>query len=83
MLWRFEDENMELLSEEFEQIICLDSNMTWTIAWTDEDKADMVVWVCLDWDPGPDKLQIHDVGPGFVYVRGYIKPAGELEVHPE
>jgi hypothetical protein len=21
--------------------------------------------VCLDWDPGPDKLRIHDVGPGF------------------
>jgi hypothetical protein len=25
----------------------------------------------------------NDVGPGSGYERGYIKPAGELEMHPE
>jgi hypothetical protein len=66
-----------------EKFICMDDNITWTIAWAKVNKEDMVVWVCLDWDPGPDKLKIQDVGLGFICVRGYIKPAGKLGMDPE
>jgi hypothetical protein len=65
-----------------DKFICLDSNITWNIAWAKVSNAEGYPFG-LDWDPGPNKLKIQDVSPGFVWEEGYIKPAGELEMHPE